>query len=146
MSIRAIISVSFIILMVITLTTISFIIFTSWNKSSNSIIEKMENDVSKDIFKEIDHILHVSSNTNEIHQSMIAHEIVDLNDKKERDAFFAGAIQSSNEEIYSFSYGIEETGEYYGARRNARNEIELFRSNSESNGHDHYFSVTKDLQ
>ena len=60
MSIRAMISVSFIILMVITLTTISLIIFTSWNQSSNSIIEKMENDVTNDIVKEIDQIIHVS--------------------------------------------------------------------------------------
>ena len=145
MSIRAMIIASFIILMVITLTTISFIIFTSWNQSSNSIIEKMENDVTKDIVKEIDHILHVSTNMNETHQNMIANDIIDLNDKKERDVYFAGAMQSSNEEIYSFSYGVEESGEYYGARRNARNEIELFRSNSETNGHSRYYSVTENL-
>ena len=145
MSIRAMIIASFIILMVITLTTISLIIFTSWNQSSNSIIEKMENDVTKDIVKEIDHILHVSTNMNEIHQNMIANEIIDLNDKKELDVYFAGAMQSSNEEIYSFSYGVEESGDYYGARRNARNEIELFRSNSETNGHSHYYSVTENL-
>ena len=145
MSIRAMIIASFIILMVITLTTISLIIFTSWNQSSNSIIEKMENDVTKDIVKEIDHILHVSTNMNEIHQNMIANDIIDLNNKKELDVYFAGAMQSSNKEIYSFSYGVEESGDYYGARRNARNEIELFRSNSETNGHSHYYSVTENL-
>ena len=111
MSIRAMIIASFIILMVITLTTISLIIFTSWNQSSNSLIEKMENDVTKDIVKEIDHILHVSTNMNETHQNMIANDIIDLNNKKERDVYFAGAMQSSNEEIYSFSYGVEESGE-----------------------------------
>ena len=145
MSIRAMIIASFIILMVITLTTISLIIFTSWNQSSNSIIEKMENDVTKDIVKEIDHILHVSTNMNEIHQNMIANDIIDLNNKKELDVYFAGAMQSSNKEIYSFSYGVEESGDYYGARRNARNEIELFRSNSETNGHSRYYSVTENL-
>ena len=145
MSIRAMIIASFIILMVITLTTISFIIFTSWNKSSNSIIEKMENDVTKDIVKEIDHILHVSTNMNEIHQNMIANDIIDLNNKKELDVYFAGAMQSSNKEIYSFSYGVEESGDYYGARRNSRNEIELYRSNSETNGHSLYYSVTENL-
>ena len=145
MSIRAMIIASFIILMVITLTTISLIIFTSWNQSSNSMIEKMENDVTKDIVKEIDHILHVSTNMNEIHQNMIANDIIDLNNKKERDVYFAGAMQSSNEEIYSFSYGVEESGDHYGARRNARNEIELFRSNSETNGHSLYYSVTENL-
>ena len=145
MSIRAMIIASFIILMVITLTTISLIIFTSWNQSSNSIIEKMENDVTKDIVKEIDHILHVSTNMNEIHQNMIANDIIDLNNKEELDVYFAGAIQSSNKEIYSFSYGVEESGDYYGARRNARNEIELFRSNSETNGHSLYYSITENL-
>ena len=105
----------------------------------------MENDVTKDIVKEIDHILHVSTNMNEIHQNMIANDIIDLNDKNELDVYFAGAMQSSNEEIYSFSYGVEESGDHYGARRNARNEIELFRSNSETNGHSQYYSVTEDL-
>ena len=71
----------------------------------------MENDVTKDIVKEIDHILHVSTNMNETHQNMIANDIIDLNNKKERDVYFAGAMQSSNEEIYSFSYGVEESGE-----------------------------------
>ena len=145
MSIRAMISISFIILMVITLTTISLIIFTSWNQSSNSVIKKMENDVTKDIVNEIDHILRIPTNTNEIHQNIITNGIIDLNDKKERDVYFAGAIQSSNEEIYSFSYGIEESGEYYGARRNTRNELELFRSTPGTNGHSHYFSVTENL-
>ena len=32
--------------------------------------------------------------------------------------YFAGAMQSSNEKIYSISYGVEESGDYYGARRN----------------------------
>ncbi len=144
MSIRFLISASFVILMVITLIAISTIIFTSWDKSSDSIIEKMENDASKDIVNELDTLLHVPININEMNQKIIENEMLDLTDKEVRDIYFASILQSSDSEIYSFKYGLE-NGDFYGARRNADDDIEIYRSTAETNGHSFYYSTNEDL-
>jgi two-component system, sensor histidine kinase and response regulator len=143
-SIRGIISVSFIILMVGTLITIGYIIFSSWNKSSESIIYKMENSSSKDILKEIEELIHLPYTMNAINHNIIENGIVDMTNPTERDAYFANVIKSSNENIYSISYGLE-NGDYYGARRNRNNDIEIYKSNAETNGHSFYYSVTEDM-
>ena len=59
-SIRGIISISFIVLMVSTLITIGYIIFSSWNTSSDSIIVKMENAANKDILEEIEELINLT--------------------------------------------------------------------------------------
>jgi signal transduction histidine kinase/CheY-like chemotaxis protein len=143
-SIRVIISVSFVVLMVSTLITIGYIIFSNWKESSDNIINKMEDHLSKNILGEIEALVSVPLQTNEMNHNLIQDGIVDINDKKKREAFFAGIIKASGEEIYSFSYGIE-NGDYYGARRNKNNEIEIYRSNEGTNGHSFYYSVTEDL-
>ena len=81
---------------------------------------------------------------NAINHNIIANGIVDFNNKNERDAFFASIIKSSNEKIYSVSYGLE-NGDYYGARRNGNGDIEIYRRNAETNGHSFYYSVTEDM-
>ena len=103
--------------MVSTLITIGYIIFSSWKTSSDSIILKIENATNKDILKEIEELIHLPYEMNAINHNIIANGIVDINNKNERDAFFASIIKSSNEKIYSISYGLE-NGDYYGARRN----------------------------
>ena len=81
---------------------------------------------------------------NAINHNIIANGIVDFNNKNERDAFFASIIKSSNEKIYSISYGLE-NGDYYGARRNGNGDIQIYRRNAETNGHSIYYSVTEDM-
>jgi two-component system, sensor histidine kinase and response regulator len=143
-SIRGIISFSFIVLMVGTLIIIGFIIFSSWNASSKSLIEKMENNSSKEIVTEIDNLIHIPYDMNEMNQNLIKNEIINLQNEDKRNAFFAGIIQSSEQDIYSFSYGLE-NGEYYGARRNQVGDIEVYKSNSETNGHSYYYSINEDM-
>lgn len=144
MSIRFLISASFVILMVATLIAASSVIFTSWSKSSNIIIEKMENDASKDIVNEIDTLLHIPININKLNDHIIANNLIDFNNDKERDVYFASTIQSSDAEIYSFSYGLE-NGEYYGARRNSNDQIEIYQSTPGTAGHSFYYSTNEDL-
>lgn len=143
-SIRGIISISFIFLMVSTLITIGFIIFSNWNASSESMIEKLENDASKEILNEIDELISIPADMNELNQRIIADNLIDFSNKAKREAFFANIVQSSSEEIYSFSYGME-NGDYYGARRNADNDLELYRSTAETNRHSIYYSVTENM-
>ncbi|WP_394237057.1 ATP-binding protein [Niallia oryzisoli] len=143
-SIRGIISFSFNGLMVSTLLLIGYIIFSSWHASSESMILKMENASNKDILKEIEEMINLPYSMNVINHNILENGIVDINDKAERDAFFASIIDSSDETIYSISYGLE-NGEYYGARRNGNNEIEIYRRTAETNGHSMYYSVTDEM-
>ena len=143
-SIRGIISISFIVLMVSTLITIGLIIFSSWKASSDSIMLKVENATTKDILKQIEELIHLPYDINATNRNIIENDIVDMNNPTERDAFFASVIESSNENIYSISYGLE-NGDYYGARRDHNNQIEIYRSNAETNGHSFYYSVTEDM-
>lgn len=143
-SIRRIIIISFIVLMVSTLVAIGYIIFSSWKTSVANIILKIEKATNQEILKEIDHLIYLPNNLNTINYNLIENEIVDMNDPSERDAFLVNAIQSSNENIYSVSYGLE-NGDFYGARRNENNEIELYRSTDETHGHSYYYSVTEDM-
>jgi two-component system, sensor histidine kinase and response regulator len=130
--------------MIGTLITIGYIIFSNWKLSSDSIIKKAENDANKDIYNEIEALVNIPLYTNEINHNLFQNGLVDIYNKKSREAFFAGVIKASGKEIYSFSYGME-NGEYYGARRNMDNDIEIYRSNAETNGHSCYYSVTEDL-
>jgi signal transduction histidine kinase len=144
-SIRVTTSILFISLMVITLITAGYILFSNWKHSSDTIIKKIENNVSSNISHEIEELIDISLSTNEINHNLIENGIVDMSNNEERDVFFAGVVKASKEEIYSFSYGME-NGNYYGARRNKNNGLEIYRSIAETNGHSLYYSVNEDLK
>ncbi|NRT72704.1 ATP-binding protein [Clostridium beijerinckii] len=143
-SIKITISALFIILMVGTLTTVCYIIFSNWKTSSDNIIKKLENEASNNILNKIEALVGIPLNTNELNHNLLENDTIDMSNKEKRDAFFAGVVKSSKEEIYSFSYGMED-GSYYGARRNKDNNIEIYRSTPQTNGHSLYYSVTEDL-
>ncbi|WP_160690852.1 response regulator [Clostridium sp. C2-6-12] len=144
-SLRLLISALFIALMTITVGIITFIIINNWKSSIDNTITKMEENSSKDTFDEIQSLFSVPLYNNEINHNLIEYGIIDIHNKQQRDAFFAGIIESSNEEIYSFSYGNED-GEYYGARKNEKNDIEIYRSNPETNGNSMYYSIDNELR
>ncbi|MFJ8234229.1 ATP-binding protein [Ureibacillus sp. NPDC094379] len=143
-SIRRIIIISFIVLMVSTLLITGYIVFSSWKTSVANIILKMEKATNKEILKEIDHLIYLPNNLNTSNHNLIENGIVDMDNPSERDTFLVNAIQNSNENLYSVSYGLE-NGDFYGARRNENNEIELYRSDEETHGHSFYYSVTEDM-
>lgn len=143
-SIRLLISTSFIILIITVVSIISSIVFGNWKASINNTINKMQTEASQNIDKEIDNLIRIPNYINEVNQTNIKNNVVDIYNKDQREAFFAGVILSSSGEIYSFSYGTEK-GEYYGARRNIDNNIEIYRSDSTTGGHSYYYSVTNEL-
>lgn len=143
-SLRLVISILFISLMTIVIGIITYIVFSNWKASIDNTIVKMEEDTNQHIFSEIETLLNASLYNNEINHNIIQNKIIDLQNKKQRDAYFVGVVKSSSEQIYSFSYGTE-NGEYYGARKNQENEIELYRSNNETKGHSMYYTINKDF-
>lgn len=143
-SLKPLISYSFILLLMFTVSIIAFIIFFNWKASINETIKKMEAESTEKIFNEIDKLIGLPLYINEINQNIIRNGILDIYNKKEREMFFAGVIKSNSEDIYSFSYGTEK-GEYYGARRNIENNIEIYRSDATTKGHSHYYSINDNL-
>lgn len=144
LSIQKLIIITFILTFVSSAGALIFLNFYSWKNSIDKTIQEAENNTNKDILEEINEIVHTPLNINESNYYFIQNSIIDLQNPLERDPFFAGIIKSSGEEIYSVSYGTEK-GDYYGARRNSSNGIEIYRSNTETNGHSFYYSVTNDL-
>lgn len=96
-SIKITISALFIILMVGTLTTVCYIIFSNWKTSSDNIIKKLENEASNNILNKIEALVGIPLNTNELNHNLIENDTIDMSNKEKRDAFFAGVVKSSKE-------------------------------------------------
>ncbi|MBC9784110.1 response regulator [Heliobacterium chlorum] len=143
-SLRLLISASFIVLMIATIGVITFVVFSNWNSSMVSHITKMEAEANRAIYDKMETAVSLPLYINEMNDDLIRDGIVDLTNKQKRNAFFARVIQSNPEEIYSFSYGTEK-GEYFGARRNKDNEIEIYRSDAETKGISRYYRLTEDF-
>ncbi|EHQ91673.1 signal transduction histidine kinase [Desulfosporosinus youngiae DSM 17734] len=131
-------------LMIITFSTIICLVFLSWRVSAKNIITKIVEDSSEEIIYKIERIFQASLARNNANHSLIENKMVDLEDKKKREMFFAGGIKLYDEEVYSFSYGTE-NGEYYGARRNEKNKIEIMENNADTNGKTRYYATATDL-
>jgi two-component system, sensor histidine kinase and response regulator len=144
LSVRFSIIISFIMIMIIMFSTIGYIVFSNWKGSVDNVITKFEEDAHKDIYNQIESFISVPLHINEANHNLIKNKVVDMMDKVKREAFFVGAINSNSDHVYSFSYGTE-NGEYYGARRNERNEIEIMENNAQTNGNSRYYSVTENL-
>jgi len=143
-SIKNIIIIVFITFMVSTAGAIGYIVYSGWLASADETIAKMAKDMNNEIFKEVDAFLNVPLKINEANQFLIKNGILDINNEAERENLFVGVLKTQSEDVYSFSYGTE-TGEYYGARRNKNNVIEIMKNNAYTNGESWYYSVKYDL-
>jgi len=142
-SLRATIIISY-MLIITTFSIIIYLVFSSWKVSTENIITKIENDSSKEIVYKIERIFHAPLSRNEANHNLIKNNVIDLDDKKKREVFFTGVLKLYDEEVYSFSYGTE-NGEYYGARKNEKNEIEIMENNADTNGITRYYATKQDL-
>jgi diguanylate cyclase (GGDEF)-like protein/PAS domain S-box-containing protein len=142
-SIRMTLIITFIILMLTTIGFIGYIIFSNWMSAANETAAKMAADLNREIYHQVDMFMHVPEHMNVANQALIADVTLDINKQIEREKFFVKALSTYSEDVYSFSYGTEK-GEYYGARRNENNAIEIMRNNTSTGGHSWYYSVTKD--
>ncbi len=119
-------------------------VFRNWTLSIQDTLQAISEDMNQKINDQINTMLQIPESINESNQKLIANGIVNISDEKERDKFFAGVLQTYQNEIYSFTYGLE-TGEYYGARINKDGEIEIVKNNTHTNGESWYYWVNKDL-
>jgi len=143
-SIRMIIIASFIVVMLTTVGVIGYIVFSNWITSAKETITIMAKDMNDEIYNEIDTFIDIPGNINQINKGLIENGIVDLKNESDRERFFVEVLKNYSNDVYSFSYGSE-SGEYYGARRNKDNIIEIMKNNVDTNGNSWYYSVKDDM-
>lgn len=130
--------------MLISISSIGYLIFTKWFSSAKMTTESIAEDINTSIYNQIYSFLQLPKQINETNFKIIENGILNLSDEKLRDKFFVGVLSSYNDEIYSFSYGTL-NGEYYGARRNEKGSIEIMRNNAGTGGNSWYYSVNEDM-
>lgn len=130
--------------MLISICSIGYLIFSNWFSSAKQTTESIAEDLNESIYNQIYSFMHVPEHINEVNHKIVENEILDLSDEILREKFFIGVLKSHDNEIYSFSYGNID-GEYYGARRNEKNVIEIMRNNASTGGNSWYYSVNEDM-
>ena len=120
-----IVIILFIIFMITTAGVIGYIVFTSWMSWADKSITETAEDINDEIQHEVDAFMYVPRHINEVNRELIQSRIVDLNNEIERERYFVEILANHSDDVYSVSYGSE-TGEYYGARRNKNNVIDMY--------------------
>jgi len=142
-SIRNTMIIVFLLAMLISISSIGYMIFSNWFASAGDITERIAVTLNENIYNQIHSFLHEPEHINEMNYPMIQNDIVDFSNENERDRYFVGVLKAHDNEIYSFSFGAA-NGEYYGARRNENGVIEIMRNNADTGGHSWYYSVNED--
>lgn len=143
-SIRNIIIVTFVFSIIASTSFIGNMVFSNWKSSINKITYKMAKDINIDISNQINSFMNVPKHINEVNEKIIQSGLVDFSNEEERDRYFVGVLQSHKDEIYSFTYGME-NGDFYGARRNEKGEIQIAVNNAATGGSSWYYSVNDDF-
>jgi diguanylate cyclase (GGDEF)-like protein len=145
-SIKSIVIIVFLIFMLATIGVTSYITYGNWIRSANDNINKIMLSMNKEIISKIDSLVDLPLRINESNYNLLEKEVIDIHNEVQRERFFVGVLTGNAEEpIYSFSYGTE-TGEYYGARKNENNEIEIMRNNELTGGNSWYYTVTGEMK
>ncbi|KZL92394.1 HD domain-containing phosphohydrolase [Clostridium magnum] len=136
--------ISFIVIIVITFSIIGFFVYSNWKNTLDRVVSQEEKDTNESILQKMDEFINEPLNINETNYNLFKRSILDINNKDQRDSYFAGVVEAHKKYIYSYSYGTE-SGEYYGARRNLNNDVEVIENNESTGGSSYYYSTTKDL-
>lgn len=144
MSIRMIIVLVCTVSIVITVMSTSFLVFFNWLSTSEKMVQKTAEEINSEIGEHVGEFINNPLRINEVNQTYLSSGILNIDDESNREKFFTGALKNQDSVIYSLSYGTE-NGEYYGARRNEKGDIEIMRNNSETGGYSWYYSVNDDM-
>lgn len=143
-SLRLIIIALFSLLIIATFTITGYFVFFTWKASAENMVSEIQDNTNAMIFNQIELFITTPLNMNQGNRSLIEKEIVNLSHKTEREVYFTSVIKSSDDEVYSFTYGTEQ-GDYYGARRNLKNQLEIIENNALTQHKSRYFSATSEF-
>jgi len=129
--------------MLISIFGIGFLVFYNWRSSALATTELIAEDLNDRIYKQIEFVISVPEHINSSIHVIFEKGILDVADEELRDKFFASVLKT-HEQIYSLSYGTAD-GDYFGARRNENDDIEIKKSNNDTNGQLWFLSTKEDF-
>ncbi|MDT8903969.1 HD domain-containing phosphohydrolase [Anaeroselena agilis] len=144
-SLRSLIIISFIALMVATIGLIGYFAFANWHSSTERMVSELQNNTNRVILSRIEGFISATEHVNGANRNLVGRKVIAMGDRRERAQYFASVLQATDEDVYSFTYGME-NGEFYGARRNARGEIEVYENNAATGGRTRYYATTPGLE
>jgi diguanylate cyclase (GGDEF)-like protein/PAS domain S-box-containing protein len=129
----------------VTFAIVFYVLFSNWIRTSDEILSTIAKDMNQTISIEFDGLIKLPQYINELTEQQIKNGVMDFNNETVRDKFFVGLLsRHGSTPIYSISLGTEK-GEYYGARRNKDNVVEIMKNNSETGGKSRYYKVREDM-
>lgn len=144
LSIKTTIFLVFLILLLISDGIIGYTVFSRWLTTADKTTENLASDMSNNIYQKIDSFMNIPLQINAVNQELLKNDVVNLSDDLKRDQFFVSVLKHQTNNIYSFSFGSS-NGQYYGARRNENNVIEIMKENGQTNSQSWYYSVTDNM-
>jgi diguanylate cyclase (GGDEF)-like protein/PAS domain S-box-containing protein len=142
LSIKSIGVLLFIVLIAACTGIVGFFIFSGWFSSTGETTAHLAEEVNTRIFGRIEEYMNIPAHILEVYKDQIEKGVIDMGNEAQRERFFASVLLTHTEGLYSFSFGSEE-GEYYGARRNPQNEIEIMRNDRSTGGASWYYSLSE---
>lgn len=129
----------------VTFGIVYYLLFSNWINTADELLSVIARDMNETIYKEFDGFMKLPQYINEVTENQIHNGKLEFANEKIRENFFVGLLKMhSNTPIYSISIGTEK-GEYYGARKNKDNFIEIMKNNAETGGKSRYYEVTEDM-
>lgn len=144
-SIKKSIMALYLITTLITFGIVYFLLFSNWISTTNDTLSTIANDMNEAIYKEFEGFMKQPQYINELAANHINNGELDLTNEKDLGKFFVGRLRMHlNTPIYSISMGTEK-GEFYGARKNKDNVVEIMKNNAETGGKSRYYEVKEDM-
>ncbi len=142
-SIRAAIIILFVVSISVTVGAIGYSIYTIWNTSNDQVIDRLVDNLNHDIIQKVRDDLLIPESVIKLNLGLIENKGLDFDDPLARNRLFLNTLRTQDEMIYSSAFGSME-GEYYGARRNEFDQIELMVNNWDTKGNSWYYTVGED--
>lgn len=129
----------------VTFAIVYYVLFSNWISTADGILSTIAKDMNQTIYGEFEGFVKLPQYLNEVTENQIRNGVLDFNDETIRDKFFVGLLSAhGSTPIYSISIGTEK-GEYYGARRNKDNNVEIMKNNTDTGGKSRYYKVREDM-
>lgn len=136
---------TFLVSFMFAVVLIMYLLFMNWIHTIETLTQELAAKKNNEILTEVQELLNKPKHMNQLNQIFLNQGIVDFNNQNEWEKFFASTLKNHQDGLYSFTYGTEE-GNYYGARVNENQEIELVLNNEATEGKSRYYSITKDFR
>lgn len=114
LSIRNTTIIVFLLIMLVSITSTGFSVFSNWLTSAEDTTERIAVTINEHIYDKISGFLHEPGHIIDVNYHIIQNGIINFANEEERDRFFVGVIDAHDQEIYNFTFGTV-NGEYYGA-------------------------------